>query len=99
LQKRLETAVLGSTEFQKVHARSVHRILCSLKESPLHELLKRLGNLLHVVADESGDLLVGQEYAWVSVQKNEQIKVTAVPDHRQASEQPPQFFWPLAVVG
>ena len=59
----------------------MHRILCSLKESTLHELLKRLGNLLHVVADESGDLLISQEYARVSVQKYEQIEVAGVPDH------------------
>ena len=80
-QKRLETTVLGPTEFQKIHARSMHRVLYSLKESLLRKLLKRLGNLLHVVADESGDLFVGQEYAWVSVQEYEQIEVTAVPDH------------------
>ena len=80
-QKRLDPAVLGPAKFQKVHARSVHRILCSFKEPLLHELLKRLGNLLHVVSDESGDLLVGQQYAWVSVQEYEQIEVTAVPDH------------------
>lgn len=77
----------------------MHRILCSLKQSLLHELLKRLGNLLHVVTDESGDLLTRQEYARVSVQEYEQIEVTGVPDHCQAREQPLQFFWPLAVVG
>lgn len=59
----------------------MHRILGSLKESRLHELLQRLGNELHVVADESSDLFVGQEYARVSVQEYEQIKVTSVPDH------------------
>jgi hypothetical protein len=80
-QERLEPAVLGSAEFQKVHARSVHRILGPLKEPPLHELLKRLGNLLHVVANESSDLFVGQKYARVPVQENEQIDVTGVSDH------------------
>ena len=59
----------------------MHRIFGSLKESRLHELLKRLGDQLHVVADESSDLFVGQEYARVSVQKYEQIEVTSVPDH------------------
>ena len=80
-QELLEPAIVGAAEFQRVHARSMHRILCVLKESLLHELLKRLGNLLRVVADESGDLLVGQEYAWVSVQEYEEIEVTAVLDY------------------
>jgi hypothetical protein len=64
----------------------MHGILGSLKNPGLNELVERLSNLLHVVPHECSHLFVGQQCARVSMQKREQVEITAVPNYGNPSE-------------
>ena len=77
---------MRAIESQEVQAGGMHRILGSLQKASLNERVERFGNLLHVVPHERGDLFVRQEDTRMSVQKNEQIEITAILDQRKASE-------------
>ena len=89
---------MRALEFQEIHTGGMRRILSPLQKPSLNERLERFGNLLHVVSDERSDLFVGQEGTRMSVQKDEQIEITAVLDNRNASEQFLQFCRPVAPV-
>ena len=71
---------------KKIHGGGVHRIMKTLYKPSSNKGIQRFGDQLHVVPHKGGNLFVRQQCSGMSMQENKQIKVTAVTDHRSASE-------------
>jgi hypothetical protein len=98
-QKRLQAFALWAMYYKKIHAGGMHWIMKPLHKPGSNKRIQSLGDQLRVVSHKGGDLFVRQQCAGMSMQENQQIKVTAVPDHRSTSEQPLNLLRIVTVVG
>jgi hypothetical protein len=97
-QQRSHCSPLRAIELEKKHAHSVRRLLSRPPQQPcFNKGIECFGDILQVVAHKSSQLFACQQCVRMSVQKDQQIQITGVPDDRSASEQPPRLF-PLRAV-
>lgn len=80
-----------TSEHQKIHSCSVHRILSSFEQANFDERFERFGNFLDVVSHKRRKLLTGQKRARMPVQEHEQIEVAGISHNRSPSEEARNF--------
>jgi len=74
-------------------------IMKTIHKAGSYEGIQSFRDYLHVASHKSSDLLAGQEGPRMSVQKDQQIEVTAVADQRSSGEQPPDLCRIRPLVG
>jgi len=78
-------------DHKQVHAGGVGWIMKTLHKAGSYEGIQSFRDYLHVASHKSGDLLASQECPRMSVQKDQQIEVTAIADQRSRGEQAPDL--------
>ena len=87
-QQSVQAFALWAVDHKEIHAVGVGWILKPLHKTGSYKGIQSFRDYLHVASHKGSDLLAGQECPRMLVQKDQQIKVTAVADQRRTSEQP-----------